>query len=138
MRAVIDTGVLVSAALHPGSNPWRSFEAVRTAGVLLQSDDTIAELEEVLDRDKFDAAAPIEVRREFVAQVARVGQRVAVIVPVVACSDADDDKFLELAVNGRADYIVSSDKHLLALHPFRGIPILSPADFLAAVAASGS
>lgn len=52
---------------------------------------------------------------------------------VRACRDASDDKFLEVIVNGHASCLVSGDKDLLSLHPFRGIPILSPADFLKAL-----
>jgi predicted nucleic acid-binding protein len=48
----------------------------------------------------------------------------------VACRDATDDKFLELAVNGRADLIVSGDADLLAMNPFREIPIVTPATFV--------
>ena len=50
----------------------------------------------------------------------------------VSATDAKqrDDKFLELAVNGSADLIMTSDKDLLALNPFRNIPIIRPADFL--------
>jgi predicted nucleic acid-binding protein len=44
--------------------------------------------------------------------------------------DPKDDKFLEVAVAGEADVIVSGDEDLLVLHPFAGIPILPPADFL--------
>jgi len=49
---------------------------------------------------------------------------------VVACRDPTDDKFLELAINGRADRIVTGDPDLLVLNPFRGIPIFSPATFV--------
>jgi predicted nucleic acid-binding protein len=49
---------------------------------------------------------------------------------VIACRDATDDKFLELAVNGHADVIVSGDADLLVLNPFRGIPIVAPAAFV--------
>ena len=48
----------------------------------------------------------------------------------VFVSDPKDDKFLELAVNGHADLIISGDADLLALNPFRGIPIVTPADFV--------
>ncbi|HEX8228447.1 MAG TPA: putative toxin-antitoxin system toxin component, PIN family, partial [Chloroflexia bacterium] len=52
-------------------------------------------------------------------------------VPIDAiASDPDDNKFLECAVAGGADYIVSGDKHLLSLGEYEGIRILSPADFL--------
>jgi predicted nucleic acid-binding protein len=55
--------------------------------------------------------------------------------PSVCYSDPDpkDDKFLELAVNGHADMIVSGDSDLLALNPFRDIPIVPPAIFIRAV-----
>ena len=57
----------------------------------------------------------------------------AELVPITervrVCRDPKDDKFLELAVNGRADVIVSGDADLLALSAFQGIPILTPALF---------
>ena len=55
---------------------------------------------------------------------------------VTACRDATDDKFLELAVNGKADVIVSGDADLLVLNPFRGIPIVTPAAFVQGAARS--
>ena len=57
------------------------------------------------------------------AELVRITERIA------ACRDPTDDKFLELAANGRADLIVSGDTDLLALNPFRGIPIVTPAIF---------
>ena len=50
------------------------------------------------------------------------------------CRDPTDDKFLELAVNDHADLIVSGDGDLLALNPFRQIPIVTPAAFVQGVA----
>jgi predicted nucleic acid-binding protein len=52
----------------------------------------------------------------------------------VACHDLPDDNFLELAVNGHADLIVSGDGDLLALNPFRQVPIVTPAAFVQGVA----
>ena len=49
---------------------------------------------------------------------------------ITACRDPKDDKFLELAVNGHADLIVSGDADLLTLNPFQGTPIVTPADFV--------
>jgi uncharacterized protein len=48
----------------------------------------------------------------------------------VACRDPTDDKFLELAVNGNADIVLTGDADLLALNPFRGIPIVAPGSFI--------
>ena len=50
---------------------------------------------------------------------------------ITACRDPKDDKFLTLAVAANADYIVTGDDDLLVLHPFRGIQIIKPAEFLA-------
>jgi uncharacterized protein len=58
------------------------------------------------------------------AELVEITERIAV------CRDPKDDKFLELAVNGRADVVVSGDADLLSLDPFRGIPIETPAAFL--------
>jgi len=55
---------------------------------------------------------------------------VAITATVAGCRDPKDDKFLELAINGKAEIIVSGDADLLALNPFRGIPIVTPAIFL--------
>lgn len=59
---------------------------------------------------------------------------VAITERITACRDPKDDKFLELAVNGHADLIVSGDADLLVLDPFRGIPIIPPASFAQGVA----
>ena len=59
---------------------------------------------------------------------------VTITEQIASCRDPHDDKFLELAVSGRADMIVSGDADLLALNPFRGIPIVTPAMFVQEVA----
>jgi predicted nucleic acid-binding protein len=55
---------------------------------------------------------------------------VAITEKVAVCRDPTDDKFLELAVNGGADVIVTGDIDLLVLDPFRRIPIVTPRDFM--------
>jgi uncharacterized protein len=52
---------------------------------------------------------------------------------IVACRDPTDDKFLELAINGQADAIVTGDLDLLVLNPFQGIPIIDPVAFIQGV-----
>jgi len=59
-------------------------------------------------------------------------EHVIIAEPVVACRDPKDDKFLELAVNGHADFLISGDDDLLAMKIFRDIPIISPAAFVGA------
>ena len=67
---------------------------------------------------------------EFLASVVRGSELVEVTAVVSVCRDPKDDKFLELALSGEATHIISSDYDLLSLHPFRGIAVLSPQDFV--------
>jgi putative PIN family toxin of toxin-antitoxin system len=67
---------------------------------------------------------------EFLAVLLRGARLVEVTVHVVECRDPRDNKFLELAISGNAECIVSGDQDLLVLHPFRGISIVKPRDFL--------
>ncbi|HEV3415750.1 MAG TPA: putative toxin-antitoxin system toxin component, PIN family [Pirellulales bacterium] len=133
MRTVIDTGVAVSAVLLPRSVPRQAFDAAATRGQLLISGATLGELDEVLRRPKFDKYASEPLRLEFLESLVRQAEAVDVVDTVSACRDPDDNKFLELAVSGRASHIISSDPDLLALHPFRGITILKPQAFLASL-----
>jgi predicted nucleic acid-binding protein len=55
---------------------------------------------------------------------------ISIIEHVKVCRNPTDDKFLELALNGKADVIVTGDSDLLVLDPFQGIPIISPATFV--------
>ena len=97
---------------------------------MLASPDTLDELVEVLGRNKFDRYLSAEEREAFLEALV---ERVDVVEPVEeihACRDPSDDKFLELAVEGRAEAIISGDEDLLALHPFRDIAIVPPSAFL--------
>ena len=62
----------------------------------------------------------------FVAVLTRETEWVDVNEQITACRDPKDNKFLELAVSGRATHIITGDTDLLALHPFRGIQIVPP------------
>jgi len=58
-----------------------------------------------------------------------VSEQIVVTEHVVACRDPKDDKFLSLAVSGKADCIVAGDRHLLEMVTFNGIPVYRPAEF---------
>ena len=129
-RVVVDTNVLVSRLLLPDSVSARAVRHIVEYGQLLASDATLTELADVLSRDKFDRYVDLEDRQAFFQQLARIVERVPITYIVRASRDPKDDMFLELAVNGRADYIVSGDRDLLVLSAFKQIPILSPASYL--------
>jgi uncharacterized protein len=62
-----------------------------------------------------------------VPRILAAAELVTITERIAVCRDPTDDKFLELAVNRHADLAVSGDSYLLALHPFRDIPIVTPA-----------
>jgi putative PIN family toxin of toxin-antitoxin system len=129
-RAVFDTGVVVSAVLLPRSVPRQAFDLATETGQLLVSEATIEELEEVLRRAKFNKYISEAARLEFLAALVNQAEIVPIAQHVVVCRDAEDDKFLDLAVSGHASHIISGDADLLVLHPFEGVAILRPAEFL--------
>ena len=129
---VFDTSTLVSAALRVGSVPHQAFKQAIAQGTVYVSTYTFAELEQVLLRPKFDRYMPRDVRRAFVdlvhglaVQVPVSALNVASVTP--ACRDPKDNPFLALVLACAADVLVSSDADLLVLHPWRGVPILTPA-----------
>jgi putative PIN family toxin of toxin-antitoxin system len=130
VRAVVDTNILVSALLFPGSKPSRAFRFVREHGTALASADTLLELYEVLMRRKFDRYVGRKRRLVFLGALSRTAALVRLQETITACSDPKDNMFLEVAVAGKADVIITGDQALLDLHPFRGIAILTPAAFL--------
>ena len=129
-RIVADTNLLVSRLLLPQSLPAQAVRKAVDEGQLLVSDATLAELADVLSRAKFDPYVSLEDRSDFIRVLNRVAERVIVTAPIKACRDSKDDKFLEVALNGKAKLILSGDRDLLALHPFRGVDILSPREYI--------
>jgi putative PIN family toxin of toxin-antitoxin system len=129
LRAVFDTSVVVSAVLLPRSVPRQAFDRVPEQGKILISVATVNELNEVLRRQHFDKYVREAQRLEFLAALIREAELVDVTEIVTECRDPKDNKFLELAVSGKATCIISGDKDLLALHPFRGIPVIAPRFF---------
>jgi len=114
----------------PRSLPRESIDRVRSTGKILISSATLAELDDVLRRPRFDKYIQEEERLKFLAAFVRDAQLVQATANVTDCRDPRDNKFFELAVSGNADVIISGDKDLLVLHPFRGISVLTPQDFL--------
>jgi uncharacterized protein len=129
MRIVLDTNILVSAALKRNSTPATAARAVEEHHVLLKSTATQRQLFDVVARPYF---VPLigEDTRIWLGELMAAAELIEIVERITACRDPTDDKFLELAVNGGADVIVSGDADLLAINPFRGIPIITPAAFM--------
>ncbi len=133
MRAVADTNTIISGLLWHGA-PRQVFDAARAGQIdLFTSAILLAELEEVLSRDKFAE----RLRRagitphELMLGYAALAQLIEpASIPRVVLADADDDAVLACAVAADAEAIVSGDSHLLKLRNFQNIPILSAAELL--------
>ena len=130
MRVVVDTNVFV-AALLSDATPRRVYQAFLAGTItLLFSRQTLFELATVLRRPSIRLVTSRVEANRLLAAIQRDGALVEVRERVLACRDPKDNRFLECALAGRADYLVTGDRDLLALNPFRGTRILRPADFL--------
>src|SRR2546430_3856261 len=105
-RVVVDTNVLVSRLILPQSVPAYALRRVELQARLLVSEATMYEMADVLARPKFDPYVNLEDRRQFIRQLGGIAEFVPIIQIVHECRDPRDDKFLELALNGKADVII--------------------------------
>jgi uncharacterized protein len=135
-RVVVDSNVLISAVLQTTDTPAGVLHTLQDrAAILLMSDETEGELHRRLMHAKFDRYVSAQLRRRFLSQLDALSERISIANRPMGCRDRDDDKFLELAVLGDADCIITGDEDLLVMHPFKGIPILRPAAALKKLAA---
>ena len=127
-RVVLDTNIIISSALGGALvlvlEKWdqQKFTVIVTT-------DVVSEYFEVLNRPKFG------LKQETIDKITRyVYQFSEFVVPEEKIQfiedDPKDDKFLEAAVAGKVDFIVSGDNHLLALKEFHSIPIIIGREFL--------
>ena len=129
-RFVLDTNLIVSAALFKQSVARQAFEKAITTGDILLSDALQAEVSEVLLRNKFDRYVSLETRLRFLSSFISLSTVVEISERIQVCRDPKDDMVLETAVNGQADTIITGDQDLLVLHPFRQTDVLSRRAFL--------
>jgi uncharacterized protein len=134
VRAVIDTGVLVSALIRPQGTTGTVLLSLRDGRFdIVYSAEILVELIDVMARPFFRTKYHIE-SDHITALIYLIRLRGELVIPrssLHVCRDPKDDKFLEAAVEGRVDYLVSGDADLLVLSPCNGIPIVTPTEFLA-------
>jgi putative PIN family toxin of toxin-antitoxin system len=131
MIIVLDTNVLISAMLLENSVSNQALQYAKKKGTLVFSEATKREFIDVINRDKFDRYANAQLRQQKLASIlenSRMG--IEASDDDINCQDADDTKFLRLAIGEQATCLIAGDKALKVLHPFKGIPIITPAKFL--------
>lgn len=131
---VLDTNVVVSGHLQARRAESLVLQLFYPRKiVLLVSDPILAEYAEVLRRPKF-GFSPARVEK-FLERVRSMAERVVPTVTLDVCADPDDNRFLECALAGRADALVTGNKRHFPPREFRGVPILNAPEFLARFAA---
>lgn len=131
MRAVLDTNVLISAVISTGT-PHEvlaagfegEYQIVVSVATLTEFRETLLKYPDRFHMDEEDVQTEVETVRYF-AEFVNPKEDIEAVE-----DDPDDDKFLEAALAGNVDYLVSGDKHLLDLDSFLGIEIVTPRKFL--------
>lgn len=129
-RAVIDTNVLISAALSPKGSAAAVTEYFLGNGRLIFSRETFAELETRLMRSKFDFYVTRELRAAILRDIGSVADWVETKGGEPFSRDSDDDKFIHTALAGAADVLISGDSDLTDLKSIGRLLILSPREYL--------
>ncbi len=128
---VIDTNVLISAVIFPKNQLGQIIRKALELHCFALSETTFAELQQVLNREKFDRYLGKHTRLNFLEKTAAKAHWIEIdcIAPVQDCRDEKDNKFLELALASKADFLITGDLDLLVLDPYCGIRILTATAF---------
>ncbi len=135
MRVVFDTNLYISFLLSKGNSSILQILEAWQKGqfVVLLSPEILKEVARVLTSEKIKKLTKLD-NKEIKQFLKNISQRAIIFKPYnnfkIIQQDPTDDKFLNLAVDGSAKYIVSGDQHLLKLNKFKKIHILNPQQFL--------
>jgi uncharacterized protein len=129
-RVVIDTNVLISAALLKDSTPATAVQLALQHGRIVFSDATFAELQTRLWRPKFDRYLTLEMRKLLLQDLTSVADWVTPTETERHSPDPGDDMFVHAALAADAELLISGDRDLLGLRRVRNVAMLSPADAL--------
>jgi len=124
VRVVVDTNVLVSALVGHG-RPRALVSLLLEEHTILSSTELLAELSDVLSREKFTTVRRSQVDEFLTILTSKVVIVKTKSIPKIVAQDPDDDVVLAVASGAEAQYVISGDRHLLSLGRFEGISIIS-------------
>lgn len=131
MRVMLDCNVVLSASLTPNSTSSKVVRILEELHVMLASEETVEEFLQTILQTKFDKYfRPVDTCVEIVAGYSNKAEWITPTDRITVCRDPKDNKYLELALSGQADCIITGDRDLLSLNPFKNISIISPSEFL--------
>jgi putative PIN family toxin of toxin-antitoxin system len=133
MRVVIDTGVLISGLIRPAGIVGDVLRGLRDGRFIpIYSTPILLEIIHVLSRPVFQSKYHVTTD-DITALINLLRLRGEMVIPrlnLTVCRDPKDNKFLEAAISGGAEVIITGDDDLLALNTYEGIEILRPTEFL--------
>ncbi len=129
MRAVLDTNVFISGIFWAGNfssqiiDAWRErkFELVISVSIIKEIEKTLRDFKIKMDEEMIEEWKRIIIENSILVEPK---EKLNIIQ-----EDPDDNKFFEVAITGKAKYIVSQDKHLLNIGDYQGIKVVSPEEF---------
>ncbi len=125
-RVVLDTNLLVAAHFNPGSASNKILELCQKKRLVLVLTPYILKEFSLILRN-------ISARRSFRKRIDKIVSQAILVKKIprinMVAEDPEDNKFLSCALAGKADYIITSDRHLLSLREFRGVRIVKPVQF---------
>ena len=130
MKVVIDTNVFISGIFWEGNFSSEIIDALKNKEI-----QSICSLEIIEEIVKTLSNFRIQMNKELIDNWKDIILKNSIMVkPIkkidIVKDDPDDNKFIEAAIEGRAEYIISQDKHLLKIKEYEGIKILNPSDFI--------
>lgn len=129
---VIDTNVLLSAALSPDGTARKALDKAYKQFKIAQSEQTYQELKTRIYKSKFDKYISNEERQDFLEVVKKYSQFIEITTQIDICRDPDDNKFLELAKDANAEFLITGDQDILSLKTLAEYQnqIITPRDFI--------
>ena len=127
-KIVIDTNNLISALGWEGNSRDLLRKVIDKEYEFIISIKQLEELKNVLDYPKFRFSE--DQKRKFLEIIFKIAAVIKTKLKLDVCVDKKDNMFLECAVEGKADYLISGDDHLLRLKKFRNVKIVSVKEFL--------
>lgn len=127
IAVVLDSNVYISALLF-GGNPRRIIRLAEMGLIQLYSSKEVqTEVERVLTAKFHWPQTRVTTATKYLWSLTRC---VHPTRRVIDCIDPDDNRVLECAIEARATWLITGDQHLLALHPYRNIAVVTPRQFL--------
>jgi putative PIN family toxin of toxin-antitoxin system len=129
---VIDTNIFISAVLSPSGTAYKAFSKAIKNFKIVHTEETYQELAQRIYKPKFDRYISNPRREDFLSSIRNQSQFSQTTLEIADCRDPDDNKFLELALEVQAKFLLTGDKDLLSLKtqsPYQNL-IISPRDFL--------